>query len=1012
MNLIALNKLMRRLFVLQAFGIVVLFGHDNRTIHPMLTDKAYEAWANKGSVFDSIGVVPIAKFSFTIPTDSPSLLVGGGPPPWTLKEWLMAGSIDEDAPDARCLAHFYNPLSATHELTDPYTVSGRNSYDWASAGTAFDPHTPGTPSPGQNEECWSTARTYYWDAVTSSLRADRDRNLVHVFYALGKIIHLLQDLSQPEHVRNDAHMINGAETPVPVYNRIAPTARWIENYGRDNISLISSWPELSGASALDWRSAGFTKVLDFWNRSLYNGTNPNALDADASGSPSSLLGLSEFINGNFLGADASYAELVTAGGHHFAHPALTDTDYAMYGVSGSPMLASTWEDSATINPVSGKIRKSVFLRKLRSGITVEKHSVLNYSLLYRLRLTGLSQDHPVYPSVTINAPDVLREYHKLTLPKAIEYSAGLIDYFFRGQFDGYCEYNEQTQMYNLSVFNYSGLPLSGGDFTIYWDDANGNRTAYSNVISTYDPAMGLAEYDWVDFEIPVPAAAAAFDATKAIVVYQGTIGAVGTDPNADSVDQGKAIAALQFGLPPIPVPMPQCIVTTSSASKTKTGIGTYCQGLSSIGGYGCNDFRVFKQIDFSGGMSVGNVTGDTSCFVTYSVSGHIRIAPDGSVEEDTTSGNYNASCYNGQSCTGKVTPEGWYRAPTAWSVRGPCTVLIGPGGQWSSSSGLVNTYTAVNGSTGSTSATLSDEYTTTKLKAYTTDSLTPLGELSSYYGSIASASLSDNELTYSAKKGKYAFYFILPRVVAGKSYTITWDERFVKALTYDGQGHITGGGEAITSIEVLNGGTGYIQAAAVGETDGSGGIAGIYPITAGVGYVSAPQVTISPPDTLGGTQATAIASVSAGSVNTITIINAGSGYTRGPTVTLAPPSGAPAPTITLGVPGNGGTTATASVLLNSQGEIGSVSLGAGGSRYLYEPYIQLDCPYGLGAGAVLRVHLGAETHRTYTYSGVPPAGYNPSDPATWPRTGEYNVAVPEFNGTVTIANVSGQFITP
>lgn len=64
-------------------------------------------------------------------------------------------------------------------------------------------------SPGINQESWVKARNYYYDALTKSAKADREGNLARTFYAIGKVSHLLQDLSQPEHVRNDAHMVNG-----------------------------------------------------------------------------------------------------------------------------------------------------------------------------------------------------------------------------------------------------------------------------------------------------------------------------------------------------------------------------------------------------------------------------------------------------------------------------------------------------------------------------------------------------------------------------------------------------------------------------------------------------------------------------------------------------------------------------------------------------------------------------------------------------------------------------------
>lgn len=81
--------------------------------------------------------------------------------PWTLKKWLMAGVIDEDAPDSRCLAHFYNPLGVPHCLTDPIILSGRDSFVWAARGDSFIPiysWIPGRYSYPINRKPENTAR--------------------------------------------------------------------------------------------------------------------------------------------------------------------------------------------------------------------------------------------------------------------------------------------------------------------------------------------------------------------------------------------------------------------------------------------------------------------------------------------------------------------------------------------------------------------------------------------------------------------------------------------------------------------------------------------------------------------------------------------------------------------------------------------------------------------------------------------------------------------------------------
>lgn len=352
----------------------------------------------------------------------------------------------------------------------------------------------------------------------------------------------MQDLSQPEHVRNDAHMVNGSETPLigVLGNKIVPEARWIENYGRDKIVTIAAWPELDGVTALDWKPSGFKKMEDFWNRHVYTG-NGSDLDADASGSK--LLGLAEFVNGNFLGADAGYQSTETK--HYFPHPALADTNISAYGVH-DVLPAGTWTSGVTVNPKSGTFRQSVFLRKDRSGVVVNKHSVLNYSQLYSGRIFGVESPH-TNAKTTINAPDVLENYHKIVLPKAIKYTAGIMDYFLRGKLEVRVTWDEENEDYKLDITNKSGDTLKGGQFTLYADNSGDTRTPISSLeIKVGDDVWNsnsiLAENDVARGTFsPSSSQSKGF-----ILVYKGTIGVDSGNAATDSLDMGKAIAAYHF----------------------------------------------------------------------------------------------------------------------------------------------------------------------------------------------------------------------------------------------------------------------------------------------------------------------------------------------------------------------------------------------------------------------------------------------------------------------------------
>lgn len=222
--------------------------------------------------------------------------------------WIKVGSRTEDAP-YRYKNHFHDPTkNPPIGLTDGWIFGAFPSFEWASVPGIGD-------LLNVNNDTWPNARNLEWEALTTSNKGSREASLGHMFYALGRIIHLNQDLSQPDHVRNDNHMqIGGGIRPFGPH--------WIENHGKWNYMRHPEWFVLDPAKHIQgwsaWRQGGFTKLEAFWDRNKYTGTDEQliaALDHDVDSDKK--LGLAEFCNGNFLGEDATYAEYFTPGDQHY-----------------------------------------------------------------------------------------------------------------------------------------------------------------------------------------------------------------------------------------------------------------------------------------------------------------------------------------------------------------------------------------------------------------------------------------------------------------------------------------------------------------------------------------------------------------------------------------------------------------------------------------------------------------------------------------------------------------------
>lgn len=466
--------------------------------------------------------------------------------------WIKVGSRTEDAP-YRYKNHFHDPTkNPPIGLTDGWIFGAFPSFEWASVPGIGD-------LLNVNNDTWPNARNLEWEALTTSNKGSREASLGHMFYALGRIIHLNQDLSQPDHVRNDNHMqIGGGIRPFGPH--------WIENHGKWNYMRHPEWFVLDPAKHIQgwsaWRQGGFTKLEAFWDRNKYTGTDEQliaALDHDVD--PDKKLGLAEFCNGNFLGEDATYAEYFTPGDqHYFPFPRVrrmqSFKDYQGNLPANVRMTFVRNGDSVYRIPI----------KKDKDGPTVNAHSMLLY--LGTMPQFDAYTRPVAYVSSTINESAVLDEYHSILLPKAVEYSAGILDYFFRGKLEVSTVTLNANCGYDLAIKNLSGQDFRGGEFRLYWDDQSGNRT---RLLDPGSPTAGSFSLAWSQsstlgdnqtvvaiFKPPTGVTVA-----KYTLVYRGIIGSDGSGAPVDPVERESmgndlAIATQSFG----PVCMPLCLGLT------------------------------------------------------------------------------------------------------------------------------------------------------------------------------------------------------------------------------------------------------------------------------------------------------------------------------------------------------------------------------------------------------------------------------------------------------------------
>lgn len=548
----------------------ICFAH-NPAVHGKITDSACS-----NALQNSVGY---SNFVALIPTRLPNGSLNNTP-----AEWMILGSQLEDAKDIdaggyRQLNHFYDPFSK-EGLSDwpingvissgnPYY--GQNSLTWASFLNCHGidvgiivlpvPIAVGFGTDTSNVWSFQNARSYEWCGLTNPDPSLRSQNLANMFRAIGQVLHLLQDTTSPQHVRNEQHL------------PYTPWSSPIENYGKKHAAELNYT-----ASMLDWRNDGFTQLSDFWDRSLYS-TNkavadPAALVANEDPTdPTATLGAAEFVNGNFIGQRHSYSELTsTTSRFYYPLPSL------LGGTTWSNLIANPGAHgvlSGSIPPIGGSLVYRVNVSKASQGRYVTNHSTVGYiPTMNPSMLTNLAN----IVGASVDDPDVLKDYHYHLIPTAVKYSAGLIDYYFRGTLGVASTNIEGT--FSMIITNTSYTNLNGGNFYLFYDDTNGIRTQLSgsNFTTTYSPSSGLASGAACTGTFTP-----SLSATNYILVFQGTIGTSGTSA-LDSVDAGIAIAATSF--------QPQGFFTQLTWVTPQTNVSGDC---SASGSFASNQFQVTVQ---------------------------------------------------------------------------------------------------------------------------------------------------------------------------------------------------------------------------------------------------------------------------------------------------------------------------------------------------------------------------------------------------------------------------------
>lgn len=296
--------------------------------------------------------------------------------------WIREGAVREDGEslcDPRVRNHFYNPLNDTGYFGG--VIQGPPSVDWGLEESG---------DYGDQEFSYKDAKSYFWSALRPETEQQRQHDLALTFRSLGQVIHLVQDAAQPQHTRNDSHA--GLKCPATL-GLLGPKSLY-EEYVEANADGLdyTGYPLVSLPHLRDyWDDERGRGVAEFSNRSFVSeGTN-------FLGPPDALLPAP-----NFPSPDGTGAELVEE-----------DMQSLLPGstLTGKMTFISTPFEDRYVSAMGRNPRAatySIFTRDLSLR-----------SLLRRYSLNRFNFDAA----------------QAILLPRAVGYSAGLLDFFFRGRLE-------------------------------------------------------------------------------------------------------------------------------------------------------------------------------------------------------------------------------------------------------------------------------------------------------------------------------------------------------------------------------------------------------------------------------------------------------------------------------------------------------------------------------------------------------------------------------------------------
>ena len=345
------------------------------------------------------------------------------------------GAFDQDE-GVRSLNHFLDP-GARKALTVPVLVSG--------GLTRYSCAALGFPANESALRIVSAAHGPHYRAWTASTQEERQAATESLFYTLGHVMHLVQDMAQPEHTRNDQHRFAAGALAASLYEQW--TGDNLVRFKRPDGTLTEGYFkgfELPQSESQPWS----------YDR-LFTNTAGN--------------GLADLASRNYVTQDTNYSDL-GAYDENFFPRCLRYTSPAL------PKEPRRQRFVITVRDAHGKPKQLDFIEEIYSssyqypgGVDEDGHHSIRSALdhetaRYDPKVRVFSLDDNSWNTRAANL-----------LPKAVGYSAGVLTYFFRHSGSIRASWQPNTPgSYIVGVTNEGAEPIQNARVEIFARDPDGN----------------------------------------------------------------------------------------------------------------------------------------------------------------------------------------------------------------------------------------------------------------------------------------------------------------------------------------------------------------------------------------------------------------------------------------------------------------------------------------------------------------------------------------------------------